>query len=166
MKKLLLTLAFILSISSYAQLTSQEKEQAKIPVITNDIRMPKMLKDFYDTSRYYRVEYKNQLLNLKEIRYIKSDLNFLGALSEDGSIIFLNVELLQYEYLSRIILYRQFGKLYGLEDNEKKGHAMMGTHWKLDLQHELYARHLAERPWHKANFFEALAKKAPIEVRL
>ncbi len=166
MKQLFLLLAFMISFSSIAQLSPAEKEQAVIPLITNDISLPKMLKDFYDSARYYRVDYKDQLINLKEVRYIKSDLNFLGSVSEDGSIIYLNVELLNYEYLSRIILYRQFGKLYGLEDDLKKSHAIMGTHWELNLQHELYASHLAERPWHKANFFEALAKKHPIEKRL
>ena len=166
MKKLLPLLFLALCFSSYAQLTESKKEQAKIPVITNDTGLPKMLTDFYQASRYYRVDYKDQLLNLKEVRYIKSDLNFLGDVSEDGSIIFLNEELLNYEYLTKIILFRQFGKLYGLKDNLKKGHDIMGTHWELNLQHELYARHLAERPWHKANFFEALAKKYPIEKRL
>jgi hypothetical protein len=139
--------------------------QAEMPS-TNDPELDKMIMDFYGSARYYKVDYKDELLKIKEVKYMKADLNFLGAVSEDGSVILLNEELISFPYLARVVLYRQFGKILGLPDELKKGHAIMGTHWEINLQHELYAIHLAETPWHKAVFFKALAAKNPIEKRI
>lgn len=168
MQKLVFLLLLFITFSSglFAQLSPGEIQQAEIPLIHNDPGIPPMLKEFYDAARYYRVDYKEELIALKEVRYINADLNFLGDVSQSGEVIYLNAELLNYPNLAKVILFRQFGKLYGLPDNFKKGHAIMGTHWEINLQHELYASHLSERPWHKANFFTDLAEKNPIEKRL
>ncbi len=168
MKNFTFFLVLLISFSSalFAQDSPVESTQASIPLIHNDPGLPVLLKEFHDAARYYKVGYKEQILKIKEVRYIKADLNFLGDISESGEVIYLNEELLNYSNLARIVLFRQYGKLLGLKDDLKKSHAIMGTHWEINLQHELYASHLSERPWHKANFFTALAEKNPIEKRL
>jgi hypothetical protein len=164
LKMILLILGMVIPGILFAQAPGKPI-QAEMPS-TNDPELDKMIKDFYGSARYYKVDYKDELLKIKEVKYMKADLNFFGAVSEDGSAILLNEELISFPYLARIILYRQFGKIMGLPDDNKKGHAIMGTHWEINLQHELFAMHLAERPWHKANFFTAMAEKNPIEKRI
>jgi hypothetical protein len=156
--KTLILLLFLFTLIVNAQ------EQAEIPPVTNDPVLPELLQDFYQSARYYKIAHIGELQDISEVKFVKSDMAMLGEIQ--GNSIFLNKELKQFPAMLRIVLFRQIGKLYGLPDDLKKGHNIMGTHWVLDLQHELYAIHLATREWHDRKFFEALAKKAPIKVRL
>lgn len=137
------------------------KLKAKPPVLTNHESIPKILKEFYDAARYYRVQVIEPLDKLKGVYFIESNLNFLGGISPDGQFIFLNSELLEYPHLTKVILFRQFGNIYGLNKNIL-GHHIMGDHWELDYDHEFYARKQLERPWMKKHFFESLHKAYPI----
>lgn len=158
MKRLIiLFLLFSLSLSA--------QEQAEIPPVTNNPVLPELLKDFYQSARYWRIAHIKELQNVREIRFIKSDLNMLSDISEDGTIIYLNEALIEYEHLTRIILFRKIGTLYGIPEL-KRTHEIMNTHWQIDARHEMYSEHLSRQEWHDRHFFEALAKKAPIKVRL
>jgi hypothetical protein len=159
MKKLLPLLLFL-------TLNLSAQTQAKIPVMTNDENLPELLQDFYQSARWAKVDYQGRISELKEVRYVKADLNFFGSVSDDGTVIFLNEELIQYKYLSRVILFRQLGKIMGLKE-DVKGHNIMGSHWEIDAQHEIYAKYLRTISNNQNKiFFDALAEKNPIDKRI
>jgi hypothetical protein len=158
MKKLIPLLLLLFTMNVGAQ-------QVKFTGEVNDPELLELIKDFHQSARYAKVENIAQLDSVRNILFVKSDLNMLGRFSEDGETIYLNEELKPFRHLTRIIFFRQIGKLYGLQLNKKR-HAIMNDHWSIDIRHEWYAEHLSKQSWHDAHFFEALAKKAPIKVRL
>lgn len=160
------TLFSLLLLFLCLKLSAQESViPAEIPEHTNDEVLKILLKDFYQSARFYRIAHISEVQNVDSVLFIKADLNMLGRISQDGKTIYLNEELKLYPAMLRILLFRQIGKLYEVPE-AKKGHDIMGTHWELNLQHELYARHLATREWHDRHFFESLAEKAPIKKQL
>jgi hypothetical protein len=167
MKNLLLLLVFCSVFFTNAQQRPSDTivEQAKPPVLNNDESIEENLEEFYDSARFYRVAVIDRIDKLESVYYREGDLNFLGDISPDGTKIILNKELLKYPNLAKVVMFRQFGKLYELETG-KRGHMVMGDHWEIDYRHEYYATYLWSRPFMKREFFEALAKKAPIEKRL
>jgi hypothetical protein len=167
MKKLILFLVLFSAFYAEAQQRPSDTivDQIKPPVLNNDISIDDNLQEFYDSARYYRVAVIGSMDKLSAVYYREGDLNFLGDISPDGTKIILNKELLKYPNLAKVILFRQFGKLYELE-TDKKGHMIMGDHWEIDYHHEYYATTLWLRPYMKKYFFEALSEKAPIEKKL
>lgn len=168
---LLLMLLLVVSTNSmYTQSdtliqTPQPNRKLIVPSLTNDSSLPPLLSQFMNTARFYRVAVIPEVTNIKGVFYIQSDLAFLGAISRDGHYIHLNEELLEYPYLTKVILWRQYGKLYNLPVS-KKGHDIMGSHWSIDYKHETYARYLLEKSYLRNDFFKKLSEKAPLRKRL
>jgi hypothetical protein len=125
-----------------------------------------LLKDFHQSARWAKVGNIKQMDSVRSILFVKADLNMLGEISPDGKTIYLNEELRQFKHLRRVVLMHQIGHIYGLKHEKYIGHAIMGTHWELDIKHEYFAKLMSVREEIDRNFFEALAKKAPLEKRL
>lgn len=143
----------------------QEERKAKPPLLNNHELIPPLLKEFYDGARFYKVGYHEISNKLEAVYFVKSDLNMLGEIVGEGQIILLNEELIKFPNLTRVILFRQFGKLYSLPDDKKKGRAIMGTQWELNERNEFYAFNIRQHPYQREAFFLALAEKHPIEKR-
>jgi hypothetical protein len=142
------------------------ERSANVYVSTNDEVLPKYLQEFYDSANYYQVDYKDELIRLKKIHYVKADNYFLGEVSEDKTTIYLNSNLKNYKYLSRVVFLRQMGKLYGLKPKGAYKHSIMSDHWEIDVLHEKYAEFLYNRPQQKKEFFEALEKKHSLDKQI
>lgn len=180
MKKFYLIFAVLFSLSSGLQAQDaadpgQENIfpgtniQAEDIVITNEQHLREFLTDFRNGARFYKVNYTPTLADLSKVVLIKAELNFLGGIVEiDGKKeVWLNSILLQYPYLYKMIFYRQFGKLYGLE--EAKGGSMvniMTDRWEINPEYENYAYRLSQNHTWKRMFFESLADKFPLEKKL
>jgi len=156
MKKLPLLLLFLtLTLSA---------QQVKFTGTAEPI-LKELLKDFHQSARYAKVGNIKQLDSVRTYLFVKADLNMLGEISPDGKTIYLNEELREFEHLTRIILFRQIGKIYGLKDS-KRSQEIMGTNWQINVKNEWHAENLATREWFDRHFFEALQKRAPLEKRL
>ncbi len=135
-------------------------------IYTNDPAIPKLLDEFYDGARYYKVDYKAGLKRLQRVIVVPEDPYFLAAVVDNGTEIRINENLLQFPKLFRVIFLRSMGKLYGLKDSKRYGHAIMGTHWEIDIQHESFAIQTGKGPHQREKFFKALHEKHPLEKRL
>lgn len=142
------------------------KESQNIYILTNDLSIKKLLEEFYDSANYYKVDYAERLLNLKEVIYVDADVHFLGEVSKDKTTIYLNSTLLNYKHLARVVFIRQMGKLYGLNEKGIYRHSIMSDHWEIDQRHEDIAEFTYNRPHQKKEFFDALHRKLPMKTSI
>ena len=136
---------------------SLNHDVAQDDVITNDITLPELLTEFYDGAVFYRIEYRKELQNLKQVKFVVRDLNFLGSVEHGGQVILLNDELRKYPNLARVIFYNQMGKLYGLE--AVPGREFMSDTWEINQDNEDIATRHREKPYQRKNFFKTLQKR-------
>lgn len=136
-------------------------------IITNDPHLPKFLNEFYDGARYYKVDYKPQLVQLRKIIVIDGDYSFLGSLSADKSTIQINSILVEYPALFRVIFYNLMGQLYGLEvEKDSHNHDIMSGHWFIDSKHEKICSYRHKTHSQEKTFFQKLVKKHPLKMQL
>ena len=169
MKKLILLLVFSLTFA----ISSAQGPKQMFPgtekvdpddVLTNHQALPGLLSEFYDSARFYKIDYADQLLSLKGVYLVDADPYFLGDVSKDGSTVYLNSELEKYPNLMRVVLLRQFGKLYKLKKGS--GGNIMSGNWEINQDFEKIAIATRSRQHQKKKFFEALQRKHGLEKRL
>lgn len=141
------------------------KQANPFDVDSNHELIDVLLTEFYDSSRFYKIDYGKQIAKLESVYLVKAPLNFLGDVSKDGSMILLNADLAQYPNLMRVVLFRQFGTIFGL-DEAKNGMAIMGTKWELNSDYETFAIRHRSQPYQKRNFFEKLHEKHGLEKQI
>jgi len=138
-------------------------------IITNDPSFRKLLKEFYDGARYYKIDYKEQLVALTEIKVVDlpEDYAFLGSVSQDKKSIQMNAMLLEYPALFKIIFFNLMGQVYDLKvEKNSHDHSIMSSHWYMDEKHEKTATYLNKTHSNEKEFFEKLAKIHPLETSL
>lgn len=138
-------------------------------IITNDPSFPKLLKEFYDGARYYKIDYKKQLEALTDIKVVDrpEDYAFLGSVSQDKKSIQMNAMLLEYPALFKIIFFNLMGQVYDLNlEKDSNNHDIMSAHWFMDDKHEKTATYLNKTHSKEKKFFEKLAKIHPLETSL
>ena len=140
-------------------------QASSMDVDHNHELIPVLLDEFYDSARFYRIDYGKQISKLERIFLVKAPINFLGGVSKDGGTILLNADLAQYPNLMRVVLFRQFGKIYGL-DEAQNGMAIMGAKWELNKDYETFAIRHRSQPYQKRNFFEKLQKKHGLKKQI
>lgn len=170
MKNHILILSLFTTFFSVAQADYEtQKEKPADHIITNSIVLPELLKEFYQSAKYYRVNYTPQLISLKKVVLIRADMNFIGSVVEieGGKELWLNSKLLNYPNLMRAIFYRQMGILYGIpEDENSKNLDFMSDRWEMNPKFENWAYNRRQRPAQKRIFFEKLAKEHPLVKKL
>ncbi len=174
MKKLLIGISLFVSLITNAQKNPAERldpvSKPGAQVETNHHALPDLLKDFYDSAKYYKVDYASELISLNKVILVRADMNFLGGVVEiDGGYeIWINgVLAVQYPNLLEVIFNRQMGILYGLEELKgARGLPIMSDRWELSPRYELWAYNQNQRPTQRKVFFEKLAKKHPLERKL
>jgi hypothetical protein len=161
MKRLFIILCLFFSISfSYAQ------EVEKYHIITNHEILPDLLDEFYDAARYYKVDFRGRLANIKKIELVTADFNFLGSVTENGSILRLNSELTKYPNLMRVVFFQEMGVIYGLEQLKTSKLYFMSNRWEMNPIYEAYAYRLRQSHAQKRDFFRKLAAKHPLHTQL
>ena len=145
------------------QLIEAPGEPKEKVVVMNHTSFPGILKEFRDGCKFYGVDYQDQLFQLDAIRLVPGNNGFLGRV--EGDVIEVNLELVKYPNLLRLVTLRQLGKYLGLKEL-KAGREIMSETWSLSLQEELYASRHRERPQQRRKFFEALAEKEPLEKEI
>ena len=131
----------------------------------NHPSLEKLWEEFKDAAKFYQVDYQKKLNKVRQVVYIDADPFFLGSVSKDGTSIFLNAKLVDYENLRWIVFNHQQGKLFGLKE-EKQGHQIMSVHWAIDDKHEDIAEKRRSRPHEKKAFFEALHVKNGLDTEI
>ncbi|ADF53003.1 MAG: hypothetical protein CMP12_21290 [Zunongwangia sp.] len=164
MKKLITVFMLLASITfSYSQDYSEVKKIDEKAVITNHKEIPKIVNNFIDACRYYGVDYQEKVRNLKAIRLVTSDRNFLAG--ESNGVISINSELANFPNLLKIIVNRRLGIYFGLKDSDKFPD-VMSTKWNINPKSEYYAYNNLERGFMLKHFYKALAEKNPLEKQI
>ena len=146
----------------YAPLANEQANPNE--VLYNHKLIPVISKEFHDSARFYKIDYGKKLARLEKIYLVNAPLSFLGGVSKDGTTILLNAELEQFPNLMRVILFHQYGKIYGLK--QEKGTGIMGTKWEIKQKYEDAAIFIRARPSQKRDFFKALQKKHGLKKQI
>ena len=156
-----------LKTDGYRQVYSAGKETPVDHIQTNHPVIDKHLYQFIDGAKHYYVDYSKKIKKLQRVVYIDADPYFLGEVSKDGTTIYLNSLLLQYENLNWVVFHTQMGDLFGLK-RSKKGHGFTSRHWEIDQKHEDIAKQRRSRGKgsDRDEFFKQLHKKSGLDIRI
>ena len=176
MKKLF----FLLLVFSASLLSAQEAPAGMVPIeVSEKVQrvdpstiysdhesINPILDEFFDGVKYAKGDHVKALHKIRAVFFVDANLNWIAGVTEDGTQIHLNSELLKYPNLTRVILLRQFGNILDLPESKKVGHDIMGKHWVIDERHEYFAAQLRSRPWQRKAFFDAIEEKHAPRTKL
>lgn len=155
MKNIFYVLVFLVSFQGVGQ------EQI---IGTNVKAFPDIMREWRDGAKYYKVDYKTTLRELKAVKFVDTVPTFIGEYR--NGVILLNQDLEHLKNLTRVIIFNQLGNLFGLEDDDIPIIHIMSNRFEIGYKHEYYSEMIRQRTSQRVKYFQKLAQENQYEKEI